>query len=334
MNVPDKYSRDLNTLTDYLTRPFKGDELMTTRVIYVWISLNILYDTYEAQSSYEYTNDKPFTDCLLTPEGIYDCYKDTPQDTFKKRAGVCRHFAKLFVYMARRAGLNAIVINGFSTAGLHAWNAVQINKKWQLLDTTSLRSTFNNIQNDQEYVEALTNEKEQPHQHLKFVDEEYFLPPPLKMLDTHYPLGLDKQFLKKPIPPDAFLASHPEFRKNQDFMNFMNYYKKTAKKKKTPEESFNNFSKPDPPQKKKQKSKTQPILMTHSSDNQFKGSVLSLNTRQKEQKNNKMPISNHNTRTNNHKEPDFNELLPLLQSLPASLQKEAQKLLDDIHSIP
>ena len=74
--------------------------------------------------------------------------------------------------------------------------------------------------------------------------------------------------------------------------------------------------------------------MTHSSDTQFKGSVLSLNTPQKEQKNNKIPISNHNARTNNQKEPDFNELLPLLQSLPAPFQKEVQKLLDDIHSIP
>ncbi len=314
MNVPDKYTHDLNTLTDYLTRPFQGDELLTTRVIYVWISLNILYDDYELRTKYEHTNDKPFTDCLLTPDGMYDCYKDTPQDTFQKRAGVCRHFAKLFVYMARRAGLNAIVVNGFSPGGLHAWNAVQINKKWQLLDTTSSRSTFKNIQNDEEYVEALTNEKEQPYQNLKFVDEEYFLPPPLKMLDTHYPLAFDKQFLKKPIPPDAFLASHPEFQKNQHFIKFMNSYKKNAKKKKTIEEPLNNFSKPNPPQKKKQKGTTQPVLMTHSSDNQFKGSVLSFDPKEKRK----------NKRENQQQFSDFNEILMRLQSFADQLQKKTQ----------
>ncbi len=219
MNVPDRYARDLDTLTDYLVKPFKGDELMTTRVIYVWISLNILYDQYEYQNKYEKSNDKPYT----------------PQDTFQKRSGVCRHFAQLFKYMVRRAGLKAIVISGFAFDGLHAWNAVEINKKWQLLDTTSSRSTFNNIKNDREYAKTIKKKiKQRNHPHFKSINEEYFLPTPSKMIETHYPIAFEYQFLKKPIPPDIFLLSHPKFHKNKDFMDFMNDFKKTTSKNKKP----------------------------------------------------------------------------------------------------
>ena len=219
MNVPDRYARDLDTLTDYLVKPFKGDELMTTRVIYVWISLNILYDDYELRNKYEEkSNDNSYT----------------PQDTFQKRSGVCRHFAGLFEYMARRAGLNALSINGFAFDGSHTWNAVKINKEWQLLDTTSRRRTFTNIKNDREYAKAIKKKmKQRKHPHFTGgINEEYFLPPPSKMIETHYPIALEYQFLKKPIPPDFFLLTHPKFRKNKDFIKFTNNFKKKNKNKK------------------------------------------------------------------------------------------------------
>lgn len=50
--------------------------------------------------------------------------------------GVCVHYTSLFHYMATRAGITTVPLQGNSIVGAHAWNAVYLNGKWKFLDTT------------------------------------------------------------------------------------------------------------------------------------------------------------------------------------------------------
>jgi transglutaminase-like putative cysteine protease len=54
----------------------------------------------------------------------------------EKGKGVCVHYASLFHYLARQAGLNSRVLQGPALVGQHAWNAVYVNGKWLFVDTT------------------------------------------------------------------------------------------------------------------------------------------------------------------------------------------------------
>ena len=50
--------------------------------------------------------------------------------------GVCDSYARLYLLLCRAAGLDAYVIYGNTTPGLHAWNAVRINGMWYYADPT------------------------------------------------------------------------------------------------------------------------------------------------------------------------------------------------------
>lgn len=209
-HVPSAYLTDLDTLTDYLVQPFKKDELSAIRAIYVWISLNVYYDKYELDNHYEGSN------------GSFD----SPHDTFKKRSGVCRHFAKLFLYMATRAGIKAKYIRGFAFNGLHAWNAAKINNEWFLFDTTNSNTVFTKVSNQKDYLNAV---KHGPPATMRYkkkdVQEDWFKVPPAKMILTHYPEDVKWQLLEKPVKPLEFLRKNPEFKKEKLFMDLIKNYK-------------------------------------------------------------------------------------------------------------
>ncbi len=63
----------------------------------------------------------------------------TAYGTGVKGIGVCASYANSFNYLARKVGLESIVvtgnINGLADLG-HAWNAVKLNGKWKYFDTT------------------------------------------------------------------------------------------------------------------------------------------------------------------------------------------------------
>lgn len=193
-SAPARFDTDLNALIDYLTQPFSKDEKQKARVIFAWIATHIQYDDYEYRTSYEYSNKQPFKQCTPIFGNEIDCYKDTPSDTFEKRSGVCRHFAKLFAYMARRAGLDALVISGKAEGGNHAWNAVKIKNKWYLLDVTWAqrgRKAFVNIQNETRYLQEIEKRKtpfnKNAKKNPKRFNDNWFLVDPKEMIKTHIP---------------------------------------------------------------------------------------------------------------------------------------------------
>ncbi|KAJ5690715.1 hypothetical protein N7462_005107 [Penicillium macrosclerotiorum] len=123
-------SQDLGWLANELTAPFPSltDK---ARVIFTWLHHNVQYDVYSF-----------FNNCVKP---------STPASTLATGLAVCEGYAALFVALATKAGLEAIVISGHGkgfgyeplapgasvppyNAG-HAWNAVKIDGgRWKLID--------------------------------------------------------------------------------------------------------------------------------------------------------------------------------------------------------
>ncbi len=124
--APPGISRLYKPLTHYLTDRYSSDD-EKARSIAVWIMNNIRYDTKV------YRTDKR--------------KKLSPDRILNKRKAICQGYCDLFEAMCTEAGLNARTIVGYDKGGDyepadifvrddHAWNAVNIEGKWQLLDLT------------------------------------------------------------------------------------------------------------------------------------------------------------------------------------------------------
>lgn len=126
-NTPEKYSGTLQTLSAYLVTPAKND-LEKVRLLYTWIATHIRYDA----AAY---NSGVFKDEL------------SASSVLKRRTAVCEGYSTLFKELGRRMGLDIEKISGYAKGYghiegekfseiNHAWNAVRINDKWQLIDVT------------------------------------------------------------------------------------------------------------------------------------------------------------------------------------------------------
>ncbi len=178
-HAPARYDNNIDKLIEYLIQPYPKNEMLRARVIFAWIVYHIQYDGYEYNTAFE----------IRTKESMA-----TPLEIFNKRSGVCRDYAKLFFYMAKKAGLEVVIITGMADGGGHAWNAVKINKKWELIDATWATNgnwAFNNIKNDKKYQRAVKkraqNAKKNNRKNLKRINNEWFMANPQKMFKTHKP---------------------------------------------------------------------------------------------------------------------------------------------------
>ncbi|CAH2246441.1 Hypothetical predicted protein [Pelobates cultripes] len=158
-------------------------DLEKVRVIWMWMCHNIEYDL----------------------EGLDDKSKRSgdPSQTLLSGKGACEGYAGLFQKMCSLAGINCLKIGGYSkghsyTPGQtfsgetnHAWNAVCLNRKWHLVDTTwgagfadSSSNTFNFRYN-----------------------EFYFLTHPALFIEEHFPDNQNWQLLKVPLSLKQFEGS-------------------------------------------------------------------------------------------------------------------------------
>ena len=112
------------SLAAYLVKGARTDE-DKARLIFRWIADRIAYD-YEG-----FRAGKPGDN---SPEGV-----------LKNRKCVCAGYSSLYEALAKAAGLEVVKISGFSKGASyapgrkpenHAWNAVKLNGRWQLLDAT------------------------------------------------------------------------------------------------------------------------------------------------------------------------------------------------------
>ncbi|PSM48468.1 hypothetical protein C7Y66_14235 [Chroococcidiopsis sp. CCALA 051] len=172
-----------------LLSPYTKTEAEKARIIYSWITYNIAYDV----SAYLSGN-----------------YGDlSPPEILKTRKGVCSGFANLYEALAKAMGLDVAVVDGYAkgygyvvgntTEINHAWNAVQINHKWYLLDSTWGAGNVNSGQFNQQF---------NPY---------YFATPPQQFILDHFPTKREWQLLETEYTKQQFETTpeiSPEFFKD------------------------------------------------------------------------------------------------------------------------
>jgi transglutaminase/protease-like cytokinesis protein 3 len=112
-------------IAHYLTRDLTSD-LEKTRAIYFWIANNIKYDYESVYVPRHYVNTN-----------------DLVVEVLSRRKGLCQHYSELFHACCDAVGVKSYVICGYTRDSLghlstlsHAWNAVEIDGKYSMLDIT------------------------------------------------------------------------------------------------------------------------------------------------------------------------------------------------------
>jgi transglutaminase/protease-like cytokinesis protein 3 len=180
-----------------LTQPFDND-VDKFRAIYKWVCDNIEND-YQAFSR----NKKQRALFANNEIKLLEWNEKFSQQVFKKlkeeHKTVCTGYAYLVREMAKHAGIEAQIIDGYGrniTSNIrgkgvpnHSWNAVKLNGSWYLCDPT--------------WSSGYTLAPE-----IKYVwdfEDGYFLADPRLFVLSHYPLDTSKMFLENPPSLTDFL---------------------------------------------------------------------------------------------------------------------------------
>lgn len=174
-SAPSRVADDLDHLADFLSNLASADQARAYAVFY-WLSQNIAYDTNGL-----FTGD--FGD--LSPEAV-----------LMRREAVCSGYSRLFQALATRMGLESREVTGVAKAydwsdggklGAHAWNAVRIDGRWQLIDATWGAGHL-----------------DKGNRFKRETNEFYFLAPPAQLIYTHFPEDASWQLLPQPISERTF----------------------------------------------------------------------------------------------------------------------------------
>jgi len=187
-------------LANKITSDFNndGDKI---RAVFTWLTHNIRYDLKEyfnptsKRISFTYSDE---ADKQLKLQQIKDQVVD---EMFSSRKSVCEGYAQSFKKVCDLLEIESVVIKGYArnstgeigtipTTSNHAWNAVKIGLKWQLIDATWAAGYAINDQWKKHFTEY------------------YFHPKPSELLRTHYPDNVNWQLLKNPISKKAY-ANQP-----------------------------------------------------------------------------------------------------------------------------
>jgi hypothetical protein len=168
-------------LAQYLMKGAE-DEESRAWLLYCWITDRIAYDA-KAFLSGEYTT------------------KDySPGVVLKERQAVCDGYSKLYTAVGKGMGLDVVSINGHAK-GLpvdsfrlddpkcgHAWNAIKIAGKWQLVDATWGAGWLKEGKFDKGFVDY------------------YFCPPLQALVLTHFPQKREDQYLDPSVSHERFIS--------------------------------------------------------------------------------------------------------------------------------
>lgn len=162
-----------------------NDSIEKAKFLYYWIGLNISYD-------HELLENKS---SLLDSQKEYS-YNKYPEVIFEKKKAVCYGYSKLYEWFMTELGIESTIITGFirdernhyvelesDLDYSHAWNAIKLNGKWILVDTT--------------WGTSLNAE----------ISDFYFDMAPERAIITHYPEMISWQLLEKPLSLEEFNKS-------------------------------------------------------------------------------------------------------------------------------
>jgi len=174
--APREAEKTLASLARYLTAPADSD-LLKARAIFRWITDRITYDLDSFRA-------KKMPDFL-------------PEAVLAARTSVCEGYARLFEALCKKSGVEVALIHGYGkTLGFvgpdgsnrisHTWNAVKLDGRWRLLDTTWAAGFVNN------------------GAFLKKLNDFYFLTPAREFIYTHLPTDSKWQLLDMPVSAEEF----------------------------------------------------------------------------------------------------------------------------------
>jgi hypothetical protein len=163
-----------------LVEPARND-LERVRAIAWWMATHITYD-----------HDMQRVGVPMQKAGrppVEAIAANKPPEVMRRGKAVCSGYAALFVVCCKTLDIEAVEIGGstrYNDLG-HAWNAVQINGKWQLLDISYMASGAGNVATGQ-------------GRPLDF----YFLTPPERLIFSHFPQEQKWQLLPQPVSRQDF----------------------------------------------------------------------------------------------------------------------------------
>lgn len=176
--TPPEVEKTAASLAAYLIEPARSDREKAW-VIFRWVADNVTYDVQGFRSGE---------------------YGDLSADqVLHSRSAVCDGYSNLFDALAASAGLESVHVSGYAkgtgylpgepfTGPNHAWNAVRIEGRWQLVDCTW---GAGNLDEEGKYERVF-----EPY---------YFMPPPEEFLFTHFPLEQRWQLVDSPITLEQFI---------------------------------------------------------------------------------------------------------------------------------
>ncbi len=127
------------------------DQLLKARAIFSWIAHHIDYD-HKILAEFRKTGKRGGTQFSYTSEEektklIRENNLQRIKKTLISQKGVCQDYSLLFQFMCESVGIECVYIRGFGRfsptnigkthkRGNHAWNAINIDNKWHLIDVT------------------------------------------------------------------------------------------------------------------------------------------------------------------------------------------------------
>jgi hypothetical protein len=175
--TPEEEEKNLHTLSHRLTSPYRS-ERAKARAIFRWIADRVVYN-WPALLSGKTQRLNTDADYVL-----------------RHRTTICDGYTNLFNELARIAGLESVKVVGASKGYVyspsqklksdHAWNAVQIDGQWQLLDVTWAAGDPVTEKSDHTF------------------NDFYFLTAPEAFINDHLPDDKKWQLLQKPIEKKEF----------------------------------------------------------------------------------------------------------------------------------
>ena len=203
-NDIDRYARsiegeDLSELAKTLTQPYhKPSE--KARAIFSWITYNIRYDINKYKKKPTRTRIT-IPNSNTDPETILAKIREEKNlNTIKSKKGVCQDYSELFSSMCNTIGINTKVVEGIGRDiyrpfrngpnERHAWNAIELNGNWYLVDCTWGAGVVEN------------------GKYIRKIGDGYFLTKPNFFLQNHFPDEEKWQLINDPISKTEFTNQH------------------------------------------------------------------------------------------------------------------------------
>ena len=212
-------SNSIDSLSTMLCSSYKTP-IEKVRSIFKWVTENIEYDVVGYHNINEIYSGLFRPTISIIDSVVFKDYNDRiVEKVLKEKRAICDGYARVFKTLCDKANIQSVITSGHIrwysepigvvTNRTHAWNAVFINNKWQLLDPTWASGTA-----DDEVTKFS-----------KKYNDFYFLTDPIQFFNNHYPF--DPKWALFSNPPSRQLFYYYPFFHEDFYTSHIISYKPT-----------------------------------------------------------------------------------------------------------